>query len=246
MVKFTALRNGSGEERRVREVCTAGNLSVIVYEPSREDTEQILEWQDQLFEEGADGQMSVKVSDEQMIRLLYPLLTNLEGFDELKDEEIKDVTQNPSIALIQTTSVITQILIEVYKITILSIRRQMVEQDLEFETFKFNQQAAQKILTTVSANVDLDGIQTQTVETQKQIDELAERRHEKEIAIINEETQRFIEQAETQEVTQDKSVAEDKAKALSLIPSHGVENDSIPDEVLSRFNETFDLNIRKD
>ena len=248
MVQFKTLRNGEGEERRVREVCSSGNMSVIVYEPSKEDVNTLLRMQEDMIETDSSGEVKLKVGESQMIREIYPMLTDLEGFEDLTDEDIEDITDNPSIALIQATSVITQIILEVYKITILSVRQQMVEQDFEFETFRFNQHAAQKIMTTVSALDGIDGIEKQTKEAEKELDELSARRHEKEMAKIFEETQEFLEIEEASNAANKSEGTTTEKENTSSVPMTAPLNpgDETPEDVIKRMNKVFDINVNND
>lgn len=230
MAQFKDLRNGEGSERKIREVCTAGTMSVIVYEPSFSDVENLLEMQERIIEQTVEGEINVKVTEAQMIKEVFPLLTDLEGFEDLSDEEIEDITSNPSVALIQATNVITQIIIEVYKITILSIRQEMIEQDLAIEQFRFEQIAAEKIAANLGENGGVEEIQSKVKDAKKKLEVLQDQRHEIELAEIHKITQEYTPEKET--------------KVTPIIPMNvdALEPGSeTPEEIMKRFKETFDM-----
>ena len=247
MVQISSLKNLEGLDRNIREVCTSGNISVIVYEPSRSDVEKLLEMQDEIYEADAEGNVQIKIDGATMIRKIYPLLTDLEGIEDLSDEELEDVLDNPSIALIQASSVIEQIVIETYKIQVLSIRKQMVEQDLEYEQFRFQHYAAQKIMERAEREGGLEEINQKVKNMNKELDDLSDTKHEMEMAQIFDETQRFqklIDENKPGE-KQDQNKNETSKEPIPMNIEPGTEDESLQ-EVMARFNKDFGLNIRVD
>lgn len=247
MVLINSLRNLEGEHRNVREVCTSGNISVVVYEPSRADIEKILEMQDEIYETDTDGNVQIKVDGVTMIRKIYPLVTDLEGIEDLSNEELENILENPSIALIQASSVIEQIIIEVYKIQILAIRKQLVEQDLDYEQFRFQHYAAQKIMERVEREGGLEEIEQKVKKANKELEELSESKHELEVAQIFDETQRFEKMTKENSPVEKQDQNKNRAPK-SLIPMNiepGTEDENLQ-SVMDRYNKEFGLNLNVD
>lgn len=242
MVKINSLKNLDGDERKVREVCTAGDVSIVIYEPSKYDIQTILEMQDDIYDVDAEGNLSIKIDGITMIRKIYPILTDLEGFDELSDRELMEVLDNPSIALVQASSVIEQVIIEVYKITVLSMRKNMIEEDLKFENDKFAQQLTMKIMESTTSNGNFAELGAKINEVNEQMDKLDDLRRENESARIFDETQRF------QKMKEDNIPAAEVKESKSSIPMNiepGTEQESM-ESVMARYNESFGINLKDD
>lgn len=164
MVKFTDLRNNPNN-RKVRNVIMSGTETIRVFEPSKEDTQKIIDMQERFIDEGD----TVEISGATVVRELVPLLTDIEGFDELTDEELEKILDEPSLALTQVQQEIEIIITEVYKTILLHSRKQLQSADFNIEAFRINAESADRILA-LNSRENPDGKSTD--EMQKKIADL--------------------------------------------------------------------------
>ena len=175
MVQFRDLMNNK-KNRQVREVVFVKGESIHIYEPSKEDVEIIVGLQERFAQSDKD-KTKISVTGEDLVSILFPLLTNVEGMDKLSKEEIAEIVDNPSLALTQASHVIEGIVTEVYKMTILSARNRILETDFRMESVRTTSEIVEKALGL--ANRDgktgqlLDKIKTATekVESLKDVRE---------------------------------------------------------------------------
>lgn len=164
------------KNRQVREVVFVKGESIHIYEPSKEDVEIIVGLQEKFAKSDKD-KTKISVTGEDLVSILFPLLTNVEGMDKLSKEEIYEIVENPSLALTQASHVIEGIVTEVYKMTILSARNRILETDFRMESVRTTSEIVEKALGL--ANRDgktgqlLDKIKTATekVESLKDVRE---------------------------------------------------------------------------
>lgn len=143
MVQFKDLANKKGKERDVREVIFAKEETIKVFEPDKEDIEKIFALQEKFIDE--ENPQRLKLSGEDIINL-FSMLTDIEGLDNITDEEVEDVINNPSIALLNAQHVIEGIVTEVYKMVILSVKNQILETDLRVESAKTSNELMERTL----------------------------------------------------------------------------------------------------
>ena len=175
MVQFSELMNHK-KNRQVREVVFVKGESIHIYEPSKEDVEIIVGLQERFAKNDKD-KTKISVTGEDLVSILFPLLTNVEGMEKLSKEEIAEIVENPSLALTQASHVIEGIVTEVYKMTILSARNRILETDFRMESVRTTSEIVEKALGL--ANRDgktgqlLDKIKTATekVESLKDVRE---------------------------------------------------------------------------
>ena len=175
MVQFRDLMNNK-KNRQVREVVFVKGESIHIYEPSKEDVEIIVGLQERFAKSDKD-KTKISVTGEDLVSILFPLLTNIEGMEKLSKEEIAEIVDNPSLALTQASHVIEGIVTEVYKMTILSARNRILETDFRMESVRTTSEIVEKALGL--ANRDgktgqlLDKIKTATekVESLKDVRE---------------------------------------------------------------------------
>ena len=175
MVQFSELMNHK-KNRQVREVVFVKGESIHIYEPSKEDVEIIVGLQERFAKSDKD-KTKIAVTGEDLVSILFPLLTNVESMEKLSKEEIAEIVDNPSLALTQASHVIEGIVTEVYKMTILSARNRILETDFRMESVRTTSEIVEKALGL--ANRDgktgqlLDKIKTATekVESLKDVRE---------------------------------------------------------------------------
>lgn len=128
-VHFRKLKNDQ-ENRNVRAVIMNGSEHINVYEPSLKDVRAIIDAQ----EGWVSVEDGVNISDEDVLKKLIPMLTDIEGMEDMTDEEIMDVANNPSVAFLSVQSEIQSIIIEIYRHIVVLSRRQLQDADFELET----------------------------------------------------------------------------------------------------------------
>ncbi len=99
--------------RSVRERINTPHGAINVFEPSVQDLEMILEIQ---RKNGFDMQTDFVEFDEQtMVKEIFPLLTDID-FEEMSQEQLDAVLENPTVHLLIAQNVIAQIITEANKL----------------------------------------------------------------------------------------------------------------------------------
>lgn len=131
-VKLASLKNDP-KYRKVRDMVVVGNDTITIYEPTAEDVDRIIDLQEEFF---SDESNEIRIDGADVVRHLFPLLTDIEGMDDLTDDEIEDIVENPTVALSQVEQHIKIIITEVYKNVVLAVKSDLLEADLASETNK--------------------------------------------------------------------------------------------------------------
>ena len=142
MVQFKDLINKQND-RDVREVVFAKGETIKVFEPAKDDIEKIYSLQESFIDENNPQRLVLTGKD---VIGLFEMLTDIQGLEDLTEEEINEVIENPSMALIQTQHIIEGIVTEVYKMVILSIKNRILETDLNLETAKTSNELMERTL----------------------------------------------------------------------------------------------------
>ena len=145
-MKLSYLKN-TKEYRKIRDVVMSSGSTVNIFEPTLEEIDEILNLQDEWV---SDEGMSISGAD--VVKVLFPMLTDLEGIDEMTESEIQEVIDNPSNAFIQIQYHIETIITEVYKTAILKARKAILEKDLEVENYKVSEEVFDRTLSLAAKN----------------------------------------------------------------------------------------------
>lgn len=132
MVQLKDLANRKGN-REVREVIFVKDETITVYEPDKDNIEEIFALQERFID--GENPERLQLTGRDVVGL-FSMLTDIKGLNDLSDDEIEDIVNNPSMALIQVQKVIEGIVIEVYKMVILSIQNEVLLADIKMETAK--------------------------------------------------------------------------------------------------------------
>lgn len=112
-----------------KSVFNSNGDTIIIYEPTREDISKIMEMQERWVQnQTADG-LEFEPDQYQVIRELFPLLTDIEGLEELTDEEIQELDENPNILFMQAAQVVQQIIAEVFSLIVLNYDKSIAESE---------------------------------------------------------------------------------------------------------------------
>lgn len=168
------------ENRRIREVIVAQGQTITIFEPSVKDFEDMVEFQEQKLDE-AGSVDSIDISGVEMTKFFFPRLTDIVGLEDLSDEEIEAIAEEPSIALLQVEEVISQIIAESFKTIILSAQTKIVEADFAAESASVNEKmfdiAFTKAAQKMGAGDVLDRVKLSDEEYQKALDTQNEIHH---------------------------------------------------------------------
>ena len=121
--------------------------TVNIFEPTLEEIDEILKLQDEWV---SDEGMNISGAD--VVKVLFPILTDLEGIDEMTESDVQEVIDNPSNAFIQIQYHIETIITEVYKTAILKARKEILEKDLEVENYKVSEEVFDRTLSLAAKN----------------------------------------------------------------------------------------------
>lgn len=141
-INFLKLKNDKNN-RNIRAVIMNGSHHINVYEPTPQDIDVILEAQEQWV--SLESGVNVEPSD--LVRKLFPMLTDIEGIDELSDDEINDILDNPTIALLSVKLEIESILSEVYRLIAVRARKMLQDSDFEMEAMLINKESQDRTLS---------------------------------------------------------------------------------------------------
>lgn len=145
-MKLSYLKN-TKEHRKIRDVVMSSGSTVNIFEPTLEEIDEILILQDEWV---SDEGMNISGAD--VVKVLFPMLTDLEGIDEMTESDIQEVIDNPSNAFIQIQYHIETIITEVYKTAILKARKAILEKDLEVENYKVSEEVFDRTLSLAAKN----------------------------------------------------------------------------------------------
>lgn len=122
-VKISKLKN-KAEKRNIREVVSVNGDIINIFEPTEEDVRQIMEYQEKYLQ-GED----FEITGAELIKVFFKLLTDIDGIDDLTDEEIDDIVENPSVAFLMVQSVIEGIILDVFRYIVSNARNEVVMAD---------------------------------------------------------------------------------------------------------------------
>lgn len=145
-MKLSYLKN-TKEYRKIRDVVMSSGSTVNIFEPTLEEIDEILKLQDEWV---SDEGMNISGAD--VVKVLFPMLTDLEGIDEMTESDVQEVIDNPSNAFIQIQYHIETIITEVYKTAILKARKEILEKDLEVESYKVSEEVFDRTLSLAAKN----------------------------------------------------------------------------------------------
>ena len=145
-MKLSYLKN-TKEYRKIRDVVMSSGSTVNIFEPTLEEIDEILILQDEWV---SDEGMNISGAD--VVKVLFHMLTDLEGIDEMTESDIQEVIDNPSNAFIQIQYHIETIITEVYKTAILKARKEILQKDLEVENYKVSEEVFDRTLSLAAKN----------------------------------------------------------------------------------------------
>lgn len=136
MVKFRSLYNDP-ENRMIREIIEGATGPITIYEPSQNDIDRIMQMNDMIASfnsEPKDGEeedgMTLNVRGETILKELIPLLTDIEIDEDMTEDEMQKIIENPTIDLLNVMQVLSGIVTQIYTFMILHYRNTVQMEDV--------------------------------------------------------------------------------------------------------------------
>lgn len=171
LVKLAQLKNDQ-QNRRIREVITSTGNTINVYEPTKEQIDEIIGLQARWVNKENDA---LEISGIDIVRILFPMLSDIEGIDELTDEEIEQVILNPTNALIQLQYAVETVISEVYKTAILQTRKELLETDFQIEAYKISEETFDRAIHIAAKNTGSEALLNKIEAVADDMEELNEK-----------------------------------------------------------------------
>jgi hypothetical protein len=199
LVQLKALKNNP-KDRKIREVIRTGADVIRVYEPAADDIDKLIEIAGLLSENTRKTGM-IQLSDTTMLREVIPMLTDITGLEEMTDDEIHDVIENPSVELMQVSKLIESILVGVYKTVILSYKVKLEQQDFELSAEMMGTQSLSTLDKVASLDPDSQAAMYDLQKAKEQLEEakVAEGTEAADEAIVTESLDLVEAQAQLEE-----------------------------------------------
>lgn len=166
MVQFRDLLNDEND-RKIREVVFIGGETIHVYEPSKKNIEEIIDLQDRFI--SGENKTNIKIGETDLLRIFFPMLTDVTGMEDLSDEEVGRVAENPSLAYIQASHVMEGIITEVYKTVILQARNKVMDVDFQLESLTHQNELIERTLGLASKNKTTSGAAKKVSDAHKKV-----------------------------------------------------------------------------
>lgn len=152
-INFKKLKS-SIENRRIREVISTGGDVITVYEPTVDDVQFVVEYQTEKASEMTDS--TIFIDGVEIVKLFFPRFTDISGIEDLSNDELEAVIDEPSIAYLQVEQVIKGIIAEIFKMIVLSAKTQVAEFDMEVESERSQQAIFDLAFKDASKNMGLE------------------------------------------------------------------------------------------
>lgn len=170
MVQLKSLMN-KPSNKQVFAVVESPTGPITIFEPTSEDVAAIMNMHELVdyFNQDSDEKTdNFPITGVRVIRELYPLLTDLEGFDDMSDDEIQEVIDNPTIELMNVNAYINSLIYRVYILMVLTYKSNLRLQGLEKLTAEVSDETMNMIVETASkTDQGRDAINTMETATEK-------------------------------------------------------------------------------
>lgn len=153
MVKLQSLKNDP-KKRVVYRIVDTPTGQITIYEPTKDDIKKIIELQDEIARYNEDNEMELEIAGYTVMRELIPMLTDIEIDPEMSDDEVRDIADNPTLALLTVTHVLEGIVSDVYKMLILQTVNGIKNDDIEVLVDEMKDQVSGSLIERMSKTED--------------------------------------------------------------------------------------------
>lgn len=131
MVQFKSLYVDP-ENRPIRAIVDTPTGAVTIFEPTQENVAAIMSLQDMVtaFNQENDGENTLEISGNTIMRELIPRLTDIELDPDMTDEEMAKIIANPTVELNCIIQYLSSIVTNIYKLMILNFKAELELQSL--------------------------------------------------------------------------------------------------------------------
>lgn len=182
MATINHLKNLSNK-RNVRAVLSASGQIVTVYEPTIDEINKIIEMQERWLNKD-----KFVMTGEDLVKIIVPMLTDIDGIENATDEEIKEIVENPSILYMQIQYEIEIIIKEIYQALVLANRRALADQDLEVTMYHSTQEMFDKVLMNATKLTGNENLRENVIELANKLEEKVGREEQKALDVAEEST----------------------------------------------------------
>ncbi|MFT9003211.1 MAG: hypothetical protein ABF991_00720 [Liquorilactobacillus hordei] len=132
-------------KREINTVIKSKYGDITIYEPRKSDVEVIMGLHEFIIslnvkDEKEKNKSTLKISDATILKDVIPLLTDI-NVGDMTEEEIQNVLDNPSTAMMEVNQVLVHMITSIYKIVLLSYANELLEHDVNLESMKLNHSA---------------------------------------------------------------------------------------------------------
>lgn len=167
--------------RKIRDVVMSAGETINIYEPTVPQIEEVLSFQEQWI----TGQGDLEISGSDMVKVVFPLFTDINVGEELTSEEINDIIENPTLALLQVKNHIETIVTEIYKTVILSTRKALLEMDLNVEAYKVADESLSRSLSLAAKDGNSEALLNKLTKAQDEMIEAGEKQKQDNIVQLH-------------------------------------------------------------
>ena len=153
MVKLQSLKNDP-KKRVIYRVVDTPTGQITIYEPTKDDIKKIIELQDEIASYNEDNELELEIAGYTVMRELIPMLTDIEIDPEMSDDEVRDIADNPTLALLTVTHVLEGIVSDVYKMLILQTVNGIKNDDIEVLVDEMKDQVSGSLIERMSKTED--------------------------------------------------------------------------------------------
>lgn len=155
MVQFKSLIN---EESNKKIIATIQSPTgpINIFEPTASDVAAIMNMHELVDYFNRENDLKDKEDTEipitgiRVVRELYPLLTDITDFDDLSDEEIQQVIDNPTEALMTVNAYVNRVIYRTYTLMILTYMSNLQLQHMENLVADVNEKTLDMIVESAS------------------------------------------------------------------------------------------------
>ena len=125
LVKLRSLRNDP-ENRNILSIVETPTGQVTVYEPSKEDIQEIMLLDDMVAAFNQESESNnLDISGATILKELIPRLTDLEIDQDMSDEEMSQIIENPTVELMEIQNILSSVVTNIYSDMFLKFKNEL-------------------------------------------------------------------------------------------------------------------------
>lgn len=115
------------KNKKIRTIIDTPEGSITVFEPTTDDVAQMMELQDFIASanQPPEERANLEIRGQTIMKVLVPMLTDMEVPEDMSDEELQNIIDNPTLALSLVTQVLSGIVTDVYSTMMYMLSNEM-------------------------------------------------------------------------------------------------------------------------